>query len=927
MLRRLFKAKWQHSDAAVRLSAAQAPEIEQSVLETLATGDPDRAVRTTAIGRLDNLRLLVGLAAISSPDSEAARQRLGDVLHQLGTSTEPATDQALLGEALTVCDDHERTLTLARDARSSVMRLAAVHQVTDQQALTEIASRDPSSEVRMAAAERVTSEALLRRIEKASRKRDKRLTHLLRERLNELKARAERRAEREHIIGELARRGNGKNWRSDESYWARIKVRWPDLEADAEDAQREAFLQVAGAFEQRLQRYLEERNRDDELKRRKEALLGDIRSLLQSPGDQDPQSAQARMEALKHAWTELHPAGDSAADQAMNAEFRELTDRFYTALPAIQHRARQRSTGLKILEQIEAQQAAKRLLPTEVHTLRKHAARFGKTAAADGCEALAQKIQDRLARLEGRLLSQQQDDERLSDELKKAVDGLEQSLEAEQLQSALKQHRRASELLEALTELPTARRRRLMARLHAAEPHLRRLKSWRHWGSDRAREALIQEAEAIAGATLEVDVRADRIHRLREQWKKLGHLDPGGKKLWEHFDAACTRAYQPVQEHRRQAAEQRLRNLEQRKGICERLEQLHQETDWNNPDWRSLDKAVHHLYGDWHNSGEVNRRDWTPIKRRFDQAVAALEVHLDKERRHNRLQREALVRQVQALSQETDLAKASEAAKAAQAEWRVTVTGKPGEERKLWRHFRSAVDGVFERQRSERESHRRKLETNLEHLQSLCVELEGFCGLNDQEVLARRGEAERIAQAYNANKPPSGRRQRTLDARFTQAEQAFHDKVRAAREASKERRLQTIAEYAGLCERLEDAVLDGRADQSLIDGLRGQWAVAPEIEHDTEAQQTLSKRFDMAAHAVADDTVRQSLVGSLDDNRALKERLCLDVEILLGRESPAEYQQARLERQVDMLAHALHDGPPPDRTEHVRAGGGPSCRA
>ena len=81
MLGSLFKPKWQHKDAKVRLQALASLAPESSELTSLAESDPDQSVRVAAIERLTHLPLLIKLGkANDAMVSSAAQARVADLI-------------------------------------------------------------------------------------------------------------------------------------------------------------------------------------------------------------------------------------------------------------------------------------------------------------------------------------------------------------------------------------------------------------------------------------------------------------------------------------------------------------------------------------------------------------------------------------------------------------------------------------------------------------------------------------------------------------------------------------------------------------------------------------------------------------------------------------------------------------------------------
>jgi len=901
MLKKWIKPRWQHPDPLVRLEAVGERDLEQGVLSQLATQDPSLDVRRAAIRRLDDLHLLVGLAAVRSPVSESARQRIRMLLR--ASPDGGKASESLLIEALPVCDDPTLTAQMSRDCPLPRVRLAAVALLRDEWLLTRLACDDNAPEVRLAAAERVHGEEALKEIEKAARNRDKRVAQSARQRLAAIRETQARRAERRSLTEELAARGQGDNWPADEAAWLRIRTRWAELESDATAAERNAYAEAAQDLERRLDGYRAERARAAEIRRHRAELCTELERLTEQVAGLPPETVQTRLAEIQAAWRLL--LGDTGA-----APTAQTTERFESLIQGLEVARKLAAAGHAQSRDLDALEARIRAAegaaePPESRALR-NLQRDLEQLPRDVEPSLAERrrsLEHRVNELQQRLEDYKRTERERLQAAESAVAELEQALEQSHLQPALHDHKQASELLRELDGVPPAKRQALEARLRAAGPRLAKLRSWRHWGSDQAREELIGRAVGLHKPGLAPEKVADAVKTLREDWTKLGRLDPGSKPLWERFDAACTRAMEPVLEARRKAAEARKENLERRAELCDRLERIARETDWEQPDWRHIDKTVHRLRRDWRQQGAVDRADWQVVKARYDEAIVALETHLDAERRRNWLGRQAVAERAETLATAEDAHGAGEAARQLREQWQVTVSSPQREEKRLWERFHNALDQVFQREHAQRQVARKAREEALGRAEQLCTELETLERLGNAETLARRGHIAQLGEAFRALSLPPKERKR-MEVRFERAHRALEQRVEAALAAREDERLQVLAAYAGLCEQAEQAALRGEPDSGAKPDLRAAWRALPALE-DGDAMGRLEARFESALAATADGAARARLSDGLERNLDQCRALCLDLEILLGVESPAEERGARLAHQVQRLARAI----------------------
>jgi hypothetical protein len=119
--------------------------------------------------------------------------------------------------------------------------------------------------------------------------------------------------------------------------------------------------------------------------------------------------------------------------------------------------------------------------------------------------------------------------------------------------------------------------------------------------------------------------------------------------------------------------------------------------------------------------------------------------------------------------------------------------------------------------------------------------------------------------------------------------------------------LELLGRQADLCERLELRLLTERIDPAELDAARAQWEQLP-TQPDHTLQRALVERFEFALGAGRDHERLKELRQRHAANGKRRARLCLQLEILAGVESPPEFSQQRLESQVARLAERMVEG-------------------
>ncbi len=902
MLKRFIKPRWQHKDPAVR-AAAVAGLDDDALLARIAREDEDPAVRHAALGAIGHLDALLQVPAerVGAQAWQAQFDRL------LTREPEALQWSERLARALRHHADPARLAEVAPRLGDARLRELAARRIDDPETLARLCSDDPDGAVRQAAARRLDDEALLRRCLKRLGKRDKRTSQLLRERLEALQAAREAAAARQALADELDSLGRGERWQRDQTRLQVLRGQW---QAAREESPEDERARIDAALQAAETRIAEQRARQDELApaiaakteqcELAETFAERLRGRLRlAPGEAE--ELQATLDVLRADWAALPVLPERQEAPLANrfhaalAECRRLVDELRASasrcaeLERLLQRA-ERELGRKVvrarvMEEIETAWAAQKLPPNP--------------ALAEEYRNQFQRLRDRL---QARLAQQAARREQGLAEIEGWLEQIATWLEEDRLGESDRLEARIRQRLGELPELPAERRKAIEARLREFAPRIRELRSWRHWGTDRAREELIAEAEALREQPQTPAERAKAVKALRERWKKLGRIDPAiARPLWKRFDAACNAAYQLVAEHRAAEAERRQRHLAQREAICAELEALAHDTDWSQPDWRAIDKRYHALQNRWRKAGPVDRVDWEAIHARYRAAVAALEEHLAPERERSRRAREALIAEVEALRDSEDLAAALRAARAAQRAWQPTVAGRQRDEQRLWKRFRAALDAVYERDRARRDAAGRAQRARLEAMEALCAEAEQLA--RQPAEVPRALEA--LEQRWAELDIPRGREAEALTRRFQAAGRAARQAWQQWEARQTEAEMdQLLAQHALLTE-LESACLTG-CDDATLARYTERWDA---ISRGAPAR--MEERFETA------DALPRLPAETLAEHAARRADLLLDLEILLNVPSPPEHQAERMARQVERLNATLHGGHGGDPVEEA----------
>jgi DNA repair protein SbcC/Rad50 len=891
---------------------------DQASLVRTARSHEDPAVRRDACRRL---RDLPELMAIVTEDADAGVREiaLGHYRNLLCGLEDQPLDIALRLAAVAGQEDPRVLEYVAVNALDAQVRQAAIARVTSPAVLATCAAHDALAANRAVAAALLEDRHALEQVARQVAKRDKNVYRLVRQKLKAIQDREElpRRARAlcEELCEKLDRLGRFDNWPQDLALLAHLDRQWAEMEPHADTASRERyaglrtrFLDAFAAYREANAAQIAAEEARVALRAERSALLAELAQAATLEEESAVAGACARIGGRWDALAPL-PEGEQTALEREYAALLGQAQQRREALRA-QRKGNERLTKLKAAtEQLLSQ--AKPLEHKEVERLIEQAGPALATVGVSG--VLREAFEHTRKELEARLAKQRKHAAQRLHELPARLAELEGHLAAGELKAAepLLQSIEAAVDLAQVSGLPRGDHAPLAERLHALAPRVRELQHWRKWGTDQHRQGLQEAMEALATADMSLEAVTLRLHDLQMEWKGLdkGGGAPVNHALWERFHAASERVYERCRPYLEEQARELEANRVQREQVCQDLEDFLDKVDWARMDWKKAARAERETRQAWATLGQVEPRKRRVLEKRFRTALARLDERLEAERTRNLRLRESLITQVEALVAQPDLEQAMEQTKRLQREWQTSVPGRQREENRLWTRFRAACDAVFARRKEQQEAQQAELAARLAVREAICAEAQALAqsdampqdlasGLRDLE--ARWREADALAVPRQAAAGPTQRWRevrevliRTRQERLATIEQGQRD---------------LLAAQAGLCTRLEHALLDGAAEPEVVDAIAAEWE-AMGVLRDPARQSAMAQRFGAALAAARDGgEVREAFLAAAEPNHRQRQALCLQLEVLAQVDSPPEAAKERMELQVARLSGRMAAG-------------------
>ncbi|GAA4498890.1 DUF349 domain-containing protein [Hymenobacter ginsengisoli] len=257
----------------------------------------------------------------------------------------------------------------------------------------------------------------------------------------------------------------------------------------------------------------------------------------------------------------------------------------------------------------------------------------------------------------------------------------------------------------------------LLDRYYANQGRFYELKELDRRRNQEAKEALVARAEALKDAP-GINKALDELKKLHDDWKHIGPV-PGEQRepLWQRFLAASEAVHLRRKEFVDVRTAQEKENLTAKQALLARVLPFADFATERVNEWRSRTDELQEIKKEWEATGPVPRAQADQLNKQYWNAYKAFFNHkneffksLDSEKNTNLQAKYALIEQAEAAQQNPDFEEARAVIIRVQKEWKDIGRVPEKQADKIWKRFRAACDGVFDRpkqetrQREERQS-------------------------------------------------------------------------------------------------------------------------------------------------------------------------------------------------------------------------------
>lgn len=879
MLNKLFRPKWQHENPVIRKAAVEKLNPQDTdILAKLALDDSDSEIRQLAISKIDKLDTLENLADKARNRTEknlARRCWVSSLIEQM--------DPAALEEWILDCKNQNQLLgIIAYSNNENLSNLALCGLNNDTQLLTLLECTSNARAWRMIA-EKLQSEASLKQALDAIKGRDKKTQQLLKGRLDALRSKAQEKQHREQqaeqLQDKLQRLLQQPHNPQFEGMLLSAQQQWQELQPFnlpqeesinllLENCQQQLQQQQDTAEPEAINTATEKPNSD--------TLLYNIQQLLtklqQWPGD--TANIATQLEALEQQWQQLPSTAQNRHIQ------NQLNDAKSTlaSLQYLNHNTAEINALLK--------NAGNTLPPQDIENTLASLLKIQRTLQWP-TEMMppeqAQAISEAIDHLQQQRSKVQEKARELQTQIRQWIDAADALIEGNNLPAASK---KASKIRHALEQLPEQQARHFNAAFQRISNAVKDLADWKDYATDPKREALVEQMQKLIDTELPAQNKADAIKALQDEWKALGFCH--NKALWEEFQRLADEAFAPCKSYFAEQQKLREYNAGQRQVICTELENFLQQHQWENSDWKALEKLHRATQDEWQRFSPVDRTQHKPLQDRFYQSLNTLKEKLNEERQRNTDKMQQLINEAEALAAEENVQQAINQYQALHEQWKEIGISFHKRQHQLWQAFKAAGETLYGKRRDHYQAKDDERQQNQQRAEAICTEINKLSEQQSESIAASRERVSQLQQEFQQLQPLPKTAVKPLQQAFEQASQHFRA---ACQQWQQQQWMQPLR------------ILQQQAEHWQQQELQGQPA-SSDAELPDDVKTVLEKR---------------QQPGNDENWQQTARLLCIQMEMLAELDSPSEDQELRMQWQMQKLQNSFGHNAPQNDQEAIKA--------
>jgi len=265
---------------------------------------------------------------------------------------------------------------------------------------------------------------------------------------------------------------------------------------------------------------------------------------------------------------------------------------------------------------------------------------------------------------------------------------------------------------------------------------------------------LCEKAEQLTGEK-DISTAFRTLQKYHSQWREIGPVPREHKDaLWERFKAATSLINKAHQEFQSDLKESLVENLEKKKVLCEKAENLADLELNKHNDWVVKTNELLAIQKEWKTIGYAPKKDNNKIYARFRQACdrffdkkAKFYAETFEQQQEHMEEKKKIIEAAEELKDSTDWKNTTDKLIELQKKWKEVGPVPRKESDKLWKRFRSACDHFFNKKAEFFSGKNESYEDNLKEKEALISEMQEFKYSGDESELLET--LEEFQRRYN----------------------------------------------------------------------------------------------------------------------------------------------------------------------------------
>ena len=253
-----------------------------------------------------------------------------------------------------------------------------------------------------------------------------------------------------------------------------------------------------------------------------------------------------------------------------------------------------------------------------------------------------------------------------------------------------------------------------------------------------AKTLLCEKAERLLLET-SIITAFNKLQKYHEEWRELGPVaGEYREQVWERFKNATAAINKKHQEFFEQQKEEQKKNLETKRALCEKAEEIANTELKDNKDWNKRSKEMEELQKLWRTVGFATKKENTRIFERFRAACDKFYTtkrdfygQFKSDMLENLRKKIALCEQAESMVSSDDWRKITDKLINLQKQWREIGAVPRKQSNAVWKRFRTACDAFFNRKAKHFSGVDNTHNENMKQKQTIIAEIEAYVASED----------------------------------------------------------------------------------------------------------------------------------------------------------------------------------------------------